>query len=455
MNPLSNNRIGLPLAVLLIGISSCTSFKTFRRYNSAGSAIQLKDDTLADIDLFMVRIDSTSKKDEGQNLWKLSDHGQAELIRAFNKRDTANDKFLKSLNNTYLKKSNDGDPIDLIDRNLTMVFTISRKRPYQTLGEKDSRFSPADRIEYLWYELTLPDSARLTFKKWNRYTTEYGSVDIGDVSFSRSLSGTAGFGDSGISISPYINATGTLSDSQSQHIKYRFLQMNGEIKDHNRTIRIEEEGEREIDLTGNVIANVSCEFKPETKYLFSISSLQDDDNQFNKPEKVSVNVLLAQVPKAVAYPEKIQAKLTLTYVYRHVQNFRGQRTYYEWDDKVRYYTGTIHKDVTVFYKKDYLPDFAFIGKKGQDTIGMGSRFQLVMQLPLNQSQLLLFQSYQEARSFYTWLTNYAVQEGSLDTQITIGGYKLRWLDGDKNGPVTKQYLRDSASALLAVPLYNK
>ena len=77
--------------------------------------------------------------------------------------------------------------MDYTARNLRMVFTISRARDFASLGDRSGKFSPADRIEHLKFTLEIPTEYHLHFTGWNRYTTEYGEMEIADVSFSRSI----------------------------------------------------------------------------------------------------------------------------------------------------------------------------------------------------------------------------------------------------------------------------
>lgn len=443
------------LIILMIGatcLTACTTFKTFRRYQSAAPA-KVKDN-LAAIDLFMTKVDSPAKKDEGQNLWKLADHGQAELIKTLDKRSPTNEKFIKSLNNTYLKKSDDGDPLDLSGKDLTMVFTITKQRDYEHLGDENSTFSPADRIEYLHYDLTFADtSIPLRFKRWNRYTTEYGSLDIGDVSFSRSLSATAGIGDSSFFLSPNVSVTGTASDSESQHIKYRFLKLNGQIRNDNTQLYVEEEGQREIDLTGNVIANVTCSFRKNPVPIFTAGSLQDDDNKYNQPEKVSITPRTALVPDVNINTERIDARLTMVYIYRHVTNFRGQRSFYEWDDKVQYYKGTDTKTVTLFRKEDILPKIAYIGKLGQDK-NVQQPYRFVLKVRQNGlPEVLRFKSVDDANDFIDWLENFPAGPADLDKPIVIGGFTILRTENGTEAPLTKKYIDDNKTLFLAVSEY--
>ena len=172
----------------------------------------------------------------------------------------------------------------------------------QYLNDASGRFSPADRIEYLKFSLEIPEKYNLQFTEWNRYSTEYGEIEIADVSFSRSFDmdmegSMAQKGDAG--------GKGSLSRSEEQEVRSRYLKLNGSISD--RKIGVEEEGTREIDLTGNVIADVSLEFEgfPErlTIPLFT-GEVEDGTGEATVAALRFVDVL---VPRMEEVPDTIKA----------------------------------------------------------------------------------------------------------------------------------------------------
>ncbi|MCU0388505.1 MAG: hypothetical protein MUE71_07860, partial [Chitinophagaceae bacterium] len=69
-----------------------------------------------------------------------------------------------------------------------------RSHDYFTLSPDGSTLSAADRIEYLKIALSVPRETPFHFTGWNLFSTEYGTIDIADISFSRTieLGATAG-----------------------------------------------------------------------------------------------------------------------------------------------------------------------------------------------------------------------------------------------------------------------
>ncbi|MCK4745981.1 MAG: hypothetical protein KAT15_03060, partial [Bacteroidales bacterium] len=235
-------------SILLVIASGCTSVKRFKSATYKG-----QDDSLVDMALFGARLDAPGVEMKGRNLWDLSASAQTQLIQILDGRYPDNEQFTGAMNQEYLVKGT--DPVmDYTTSNLRMVFTISRKNDFSSIKEGTGRFSPADRIEHLKFTLEVSPESNLHFTGWNRYTTEYGEIEIADVSFSRSLALETEYSDE----TAGGKAQGSFSRSEDQAVRSRYLKLNGSIS--GRKLEIEEEGTREIDLTGNVIADVSLEF---------------------------------------------------------------------------------------------------------------------------------------------------------------------------------------------------
>ncbi|MCK4748222.1 MAG: hypothetical protein KAT15_14330, partial [Bacteroidales bacterium] len=380
------NKLSFLLSVflLLLLITGCTSVKRFK------SAIYVSgDNSPVDIELFPTRLDPEETGSVNRNLWDLSASAQTQLIQILNERYPDNVQFISSLSNEY---PGDDEFIsgDFTRKDLKMVFCISKNRDYAALNDASGKFSPADRIEYLIFTLEIPEKYNLHFREWNRHETQYGEIEIADVSFSRSvdLSADAAAGDWGDA-----GVKGSISRRENQSVRSRFLKLNGSISD--RMIRIEQEGTREIDLTGNVIADVSLEFSgfPEKITIPLFAGEGDEDSA---PREVAalkfVDVL---VPRMEEAPDTIRATLVLDYVYRYVQS--GWKTYGEWDDRVEYYTGTIIKEVPLFTSRDYLPSFYNIG------IDYPEKHALRIRTGTDKEYPLQFRNYQDAKRFYDWL----------------------------------------------------
>ncbi len=325
--------------ILLIIFTSCTSVKRFKSADYKG-----EDDALVDMALFGASLNQPELDLPGKNLWDLSAGAQTQLIQILNERYPDNGQFNGALNQEYLVDGS-GPIVDFTSTNLRMVFTISKKKDYRVIGERASRFSPADRIESLKFSLSIPEMYNLSFKGWNRYSTEYGEIEIADVSFSRSMD------LSGDISTEYVDAgfKGSSGRKEDQAVRSRYLKLNGSISP--QRIEMEAEGTREIDLAGNVVADVSLAFEgfPERVTLPVYGSEGEDS-----PRQISrLNFVDVVVPRIMDLPDFIMATLEMDYIYRHVES--GWKSYQEWDDRVAYYSGRLSKQIALFNRDQYLP----------------------------------------------------------------------------------------------------
>ena len=370
------------------------------------------------MELFGARLLPPSSESANKNLWDLSASAQAELIQILNERYPENEQFMGALGNEYLT-ARSVPSLDLTYKELRMVFTISKQRNYENLNQTSSLFSQADRIEYLKFGLELPEGSKLRFKEWNRYSTEYGEVDIADVSFSTSLNLEA----DGVIKGSDAGGKGTFSREEKQEVKTRYLKLNGSISD--RAITMEAEGTREIDLTGNVIADITLEFEgfPERVVVPVFSG---DPDMIG--EALSFRFADVLVPRMEEVADPLMATLKMEYVYRHVQS--GSNTFAEWDDQVEYYTGRVEKQVSLFHKEDYLPGFYCL------TDQQDNKEILKYRQGKDREYLLQFSTYKDAFRVLEWLEklDYTSAEKN-ELPVTVGNSTLlfqgRALSGSK------------------------
>ncbi|MEN8228409.1 MAG: hypothetical protein ABFS38_09670 [Bacteroidota bacterium] len=370
--------------LLLLICTGCTSVKRFK-----SATYKTEDNTLVDMELFGSRLTMEETVSPERNMWDLSASAQTQLIQILNERYPDNEQFIGALSNEYLTLGETAS-LDLTGKKLRMVFTISKRRDYSALNDASGRFSQADRIEYLRFTLEIPEKYNLRFKEWNRYVTEYGEIEIADVSFSRSFDLDV---DGSLSPQTDVGGKGSLSRSESQEVRSRYLKLNGSISD--RKIGVEEEGTREIDLTGNVIADVSLEFEGFPERL-TIPLFSREGNEGSGAATVaSLKFVDVLVPRMQDAPETINATLQLDYIYRHVQT--GWKTYQEWDDQVEYYSGTVKKEIILFTKEDYIPHFYGIGTE------LGGKTLIKVRTGTGVDYPLQFKDYPDSSRFLEWL----------------------------------------------------
>jgi hypothetical protein len=427
---------------IILGLAMLTgACSTVKRYSSVDntqkekpvflSAGDNEENIRVRMDISDSKISNPAPSSEGKSLWDLGNEGQKELLDILSQRFKDNDKFTDILNNQYLSDDGGGGgTIDYVRKNVRIVFSISRWHPYDIMG-KVNGFSPADRIEYLKYKLTLDDSAStIKFTSWNRYGTAYGSVNIADVNFQESLSASAGAGsEAGIITGGSGSGAGvsaSASKTESQKVRYRYIQLNGSIS--SKSLQLESEGTREVDLAGNVTADVTMEFDAFPEVLYALSKTKTDSGIFLQPGEVHLNETVALVPKETTI-HNIRAMLTYNYAYRHVE--KGDKTFFEWDDKVKYVTGTVNKEVTLMKAKDILPPFCCLKFQCDSSIH-NKNFIKIRNLAAGlgvQETNLAFANRSAANTFITWLVSYKCPPAELNQPIRLkNGYAL-WYNG--------------------------
>ncbi|MCK5068551.1 MAG: hypothetical protein KAR16_13980 [Bacteroidales bacterium] len=410
-------------ALLVLLSSGCTSVKRFKSAKYQGT-----DHTLVDVELFSSGLTGSEADLPDKHLWNLSASAQTRLIQALDERYPDNEQFMDALGKAYLVNE-DAPVVDLTRKDLRMVFAISKERDYARLNDATGRFSPADRIEYLEISLEIPDQHHLKFTEWNRYVTEYGEIEIADVSFSRSVNLDAG-GNLGESD---LGGKFSLNRDEKQMVSERYLKLNGRISDHR--VVIEEEGTREIDLTGNVTAEVSMKFGgfPE---IVVIPLFSDAGDRGGPAELTALKLVDVLVPAMENAPDTLFALLTMDYIYRHVQS--GWLTYAEWDDQVEYYRGSVQKKVSLFLGQDYLPPFYCIGsdQEGKEALKYRKNPQ--------REYLLQFRDYRDASRFLEWLQNPLREQNK---PVFIGSNELLY----RGDPITPD--RVLGDQLKVMPVY--
>jgi len=386
-----------------------------------------------DMSLFNASLDQAGLDLPGRSLWDLSAGAQTQLIQILNERYPGNAQFNGVLNLEYMGDG-PGRVTDFTSSKLRMVFTVSKKKDFTQIGKGGSRFSPADRIESMKFSLQIPEEYHLSFTGWNRYATEYGEIEIADVSFSRSFDLSGDFSteyiDGGIQ-----SASGRKED---QTVRSRYLKLNGRISA--QSIEMEAEGSRGVDLAGNVLADVSLAFEgfPERLTVPVYSSGGEDTPQ----ELSRLRFIDVLVPRIVDMPDPIMATLEMEYIYRHVES--GWKSYQEWDDRVAYYSGKVSKKFALFNKAEYLPGLCSIGsdEDGRQFIKIKTTSGLVHPLQ--------FLDYREADRFLAWLMiHYSGPADKVQANhIKAGEYTLIWGDQPLTSPMISSGLE-----LKVVPVF--
>jgi hypothetical protein len=368
---------------VLISLMGCTSLNRFK-----SATYREQDHTLVELDLFSTQLLQGVAGPSGGTLWDLSAGAQTQFVQILDRRFPDNGTFIDALGQQYPQSWT--FPIsDQIEKELRMVFTVRKERDYTQLSDPAGRFSPADRIEFIAFSLTLPDSCRIHFTQWNRFATEYGEIEIGDITFSRNLTFEVDGSLDPVDFNPRFN----VGRNEKQVVRSRYLQLNGTLDE--KSIEIREEGTREVDLTGNVLADVTLRFEgfPE-RITLPLFETRDAEGSLNT-ELGALIFKEVLVPRMEDAPDTIHARLQVEYIYRHVQS--GWKTYQEWDDRVEFYSGRMEKDVPLFTRKDYVPDFFCLG------LEVPERKTVTLKSFHGREYPLQFASYHDATRVLDWI----------------------------------------------------
>jgi hypothetical protein len=419
----------LSAIILVISFLIMISCTTAKRYRSLMPRIT--ENGLAGVDLTGFRLTDSKPSLSTKSLWDLSAEAQSHYIRILNTRYPDNERFREAISYIYPGDRQEVLPDDYVSKYLRLVFSVSRSHDYYNPDQTGGiALTPADRIEYLKISLELPGESPLSFTGWNMYATEYGSIEIADISFSRSIdieaSPSLTAGDDDLSGKMTAGFKTSASRKEDQSLRYRYIKLNGRIG--NKLIEMEEEGTREIDLTGNIIADVSVSFERFPGVVTVITGLNDSTGRYSKPEKVRIQLADVMVPLMEDIEDTIYAELRMDYIYRNVVN--GDRTFPEWDDRIRYIRGSVKEMIPVLTARDYVPGFFCIGSVG----GSGLPEMIRIESP-GSSYPLIFRSYGEALSFYNWLTWYFTDRHYATEGVKPGGYELKYRGSDLSGKV--------------------
>ncbi|MEZ5069630.1 MAG: hypothetical protein R2751_01340 [Bacteroidales bacterium] len=341
----------LPLSVCIfpLVLASCG---TLHRYASASYGG--RDDQLADIQLYGYQVKEAVEGTSPRGLWDLNATAQSDLIKVLDRRFPGNTDFLEALRQTRESGSPDATE-DYINKNLALVFSISRMQDHALLEETGSHFSPADRLSRLSFELRIPASYGLRFHSWDQFATRYGEYEIGDVGFSQTLglgAESAGWetGEAGVKVD--------LSKEEKRKLRSRTLLLQGSLSE--LALRVDQEGSPEYDLAGNVTMEVRAGFRsiPEVLVVPKYKDTGGTGSAGRTLEDLSFRIV--SVPMLEEVPDTLWARLTMDYVYRHVTT--GERSFGEWDDGVVFYEGTVVRNVPLLVKGDVVPSFFALGR---------------------------------------------------------------------------------------------
>jgi len=180
-----------------------------------------------------------------RSMFDLGSSGQTAFINVARDRTSSMPDFVEALG-THIPGTPAGPGIDATRLHRRVVFSLSP----EGLG-------PADRIDRLLLTLTLTSptygsSPAWRFASWNRFTTRYETIELGDIGLSRKREIGVSLGDLPAgSAGAEIGASTKLGRNLEEELelRQRYVAATGTLSDHSASIY--QEGVVGIDLTGN------------------------------------------------------------------------------------------------------------------------------------------------------------------------------------------------------------
>ena len=381
-----------------------------KRYHSIGGAVEMNDDkAVADVSFFVSSYSDNISKDSIITIFNLKGEGQAALIQAFKENNDKSHQQLTDLLNKQFQKSDDPGFIDIRHKKMTIVFSVFQKDFYAQIKKL---LSAGDRLENIRISLTLENNNAkvVNFESWDKFVTQYGQFNIAGLTFSRAtevnVSPSLTIGGVTASAGSYDNK-GTYQETDS--LQKRYIVTTGYLD--NSALTIEQSGTPQVDLKGNTSISLAVffPFTSTTTYV-SFDELVKENGQFQKPDKVKMNLLLVNIPQL---QKDVTAKVKMDYTLRHI--IKGDTTFNESDDDVIYYYGhTKDYRIESFIKKDDVVPPTINITSGGERLGL---YDVVTK----KYHEIIFNNLLQAESFLEWIANIVPHEPG---QVKLGNYFL-------------------------------
>ncbi len=412
--------------IICLFINSINAQTTLKRYKSLTKGIV--DTNLVLINVASATISPALITPSFKTIYDLTAEGQAAVLS-----EKTNDQITELLNKKFLNDQHTNeDLIDLTNRNIRITFSINRKVDYSK-----KNFNAYDRIENLNYSYEISDTLNsdVKFTNWNKYTTEYGTLDIGSLeynqTFSANLDVTGKLGASksvnelkktdennsieksstlGPELSANANAGYSRSKKENQSIKNRFIQLTGEFSE--KKFSIYQQGTRETELAGNVSIDLTISLPKDERLITTFIGLNDENNLHNPPDKIKIDINRYYIPDLDNLENGVTGVLNYNYVVRHIH--KNAKTFAEFDDKICFITGDKTSEVTLIEKKDLIVPLFYID------IYVDNSYR---SLTFDDGIVIQFLTYGEALEFKAWLKS-ELPKLQANTDLVISGKKI-------------------------------
>ncbi len=391
------------LAILLVAglfVTACASPELTRRYDSAEWVAATTP--LVEASVFSIDPPGSAKT---ATLLSLTDRGQQQLIDELAEKSTNATALLESLGASIGKKKKPGLVNDLT--------VIKRRLVLSAIRTATAGKLPGDRIQSLVCKIENL-TANTTFESWDKFSTVYGTVDLGKITLAQTASANLGVtatsaensGDP-VERGGDISRSRTLTEEVS--LRQRYIALSGILS--RTSASIVQEGVVGIDLAGNAFVDITLKLDPQApEPVMAIGPYKAAGN-WRSASEISVNRRFIVFPQATS---SILGDVQCDYILRSVADEKSRRSVVEGDDKAVF----LHGKTNMQAGATLIPSTQLDFKVWFVTDGAGNTLEVQY---AGSSTALQFSTYEAAAQFMDWLTSQGVSQAS---GIKIGGKPL-------------------------------
>lgn len=362
------------------------------------------------VDINAYFVEKEKVKVQPKTIFDLSPKGQSQLIQALSRQDSSSSSLISSLSSPLQpdKKVTNFEILDYTKIDKRFIVSI-----------RNNSYWPANRIAKIKINLEIIPDSTLVFSGCDKLATEFESIDLGKLNYSRNnsfeVSGNGSIGNNseltttgsnssktiGSNAGLGIDGTASTNNTFSEEValKQRYVVLNAALDEKN--LSLYQESISGIDLTGNIIADVSLQaknIKALTTHSFSGIFKKND---LNDAGSLIVSEKVIMMPNFDS--DTVLLKLSYKTDFREVRIrrfFKGHKTISESDDKVNIYRWNVDTaQIVLLPINDIKPKIWSLSSKD------GSQTVRIENPASSDKGDLLFSSYKDAQEFLFWLKN--------------------------------------------------
>jgi len=361
-----------------------------------------------------------AEKPEELKVTGLSDRGQEAYVQAMAKKSGSSAALREDLGTPLGKKPE-------AEKKAAEIASTSLKRTMVISVSKGLNAATGDRLSWAQVEIR-PVGDSFTFTGYTVAATEYDTIDIANVTRTRSFSLGAKLAPT---LSSSVIGTGEIGSEfkagkeVTAAIKQTYTKLDVGIQPC--LLRITREGERSMEVNGNTFIKLTLKTQgPDDRYTesyFLAHALKlEKDGVLLKPGKASAAFQLVRLPAACP----LKAKVRLIYELRQIKG--GAATYVEGDDIVNIKRGVSEDEQVLVPTDEIIPPLW--GLKVVSRSEAKNGMPVVAQIPLQGTMKVVFTDYLSAKAFALWLSKYPVSKlGKV--QLFPGKENLKLGPGDR------------------------